>query len=135
LEHLKRIRSSALDNGESVLEVILHPAGDSCLIPSDVEALLLEKRDICVSSCPPCTRADFIECGKLWPINYKPTEADRYRESGLPPEVHTQMETFVGILRTEDDEMLSLTGLAKYGAIIVNPLNNKVITRLSCLPG
>lgn len=131
LEHLKRIRSAVLETGESVLEVILHPAADLCDIPSDISALMLEKRDICVSSCPPCTRGDFIEWGKLWPINYKPSEADRSRESGLPPEEYAQMEASIFQLRTEDETMFSLTGLAKYGAIIVNPMNNKVIATAS----
>lgn len=123
LEHLKRIRKD-----KEQIQIVLAPIGfDESLISLKTSSLLGERSMTRVSKYLPRNRNEFDAWGKYWPINFRPSELDRCRERGLPLDEVKIVAEWLKVLEDVDKNFFHLHNKDNFGALIVNPSNNKVL--------
>lgn len=128
LGHLKRIRPVLKENKRKELQLILCPATEWMNYCDDLGQDIGSLEIIKVPKYSPQNREEFIERGKLWPINYRPNQMDREREKGLTEtEITYITQNFSKLLQTVENSDLCITENLKDGGIIINPVNEKII--------
>ena len=90
------------------------------------EDMLTDKFLVSVAKYMPNYREEFDKWVPYWPINFRPSDADREREKGLPNEDIEIMRRHMIEVLLECDNLKEICGSDR-GGVIVNPIGNKVI--------
>lgn len=149
--HIKRIQSVALgdkfekqsdDISKStktkILEFAIGPIDSISLdtIESSLKELFITVKTKKIAKYAPECREEFDEWGKYWPITYHPSEADRIRtfernmKENVSKEINDICEYYMQVALDSDIQHVAklLNNAASLGgAIIVNPINNRVV--------
>lgn len=124
---------STLEAKSKLVQILLVPTSyrnDISRVFQSVEGLSMSMiQDTITVDVPrymPNHREEFDTWVKYWPINFRPSDADREREKGLPKCDVDLICAHLAGLQDECKHMKSLARSSAASGMIVNPLNNKV---------
>ena len=153
--HIKRIQSVTTNSNENniiditkrnkLLELVIAPIDNISLdsIDSSLSQLFNTIKVIKIAKYSPENRTEFEIWGKYWPITYHPNESDRIRtnEKNMNDKsilefnkicynyIHTTIESDIQHISTilNHTSNINRMKLGGGGAIIVNPVNNRIV--------
>jgi tRNA-specific adenosine deaminase 3 len=132
LGHLKRVRRTkfvAAAEAGYVIEVLVCPEKDLCMTPPGIQKLCERNSSIVeVPKYEPVTKEEYEVWNRHWPSNFRPNQLDKERERGFSEEEKKQILYYCNLVDADSQDCSTIMQRPLGGGIIVNPVNEQVVT-------